>query len=532
MASKWNFTSRTLSAQETLTDLGHPHGSSVRIHAVFLSSKVSLSEETFLIALHRLVDFQPMLKTKITSEYISQKSKRTVGTKIVKRFQEMEDTYVDFEYLKDTRRDSWIPLAEKELALPFQSHVGPLWKVVFMEFIDQISCTGYADSDLHAATGGMQSSEQRYTIWAGSIHSHLSYGEDPFQGVLLFKLHGAISDDVSIFDLIHRQLVPLLNDTLTANSVPKYATPIHMMPSASQAFPRNPFNKKQQSVFNLKHAMESAKHTDVVDGGVCPPQPAIRDIGAFINPTEKALCKLWCYKLPRKLTPLLISCCEKYGVSLLDCLIASASVALNICSQQQNVDFSSNHVTSIVTMDLRQFHQQQSGMESLGQWDGYDIIQLKRSLCDFIPKPHQFWNLVKQVAPSKLQPQSPWDGLSVSEETLNIVEKQKTLRAMAEVCKCHMAISLLTEMTSADDVYNYVTSLGAHTESLPVQWVTGNGCFSMRSVSDISNAPICLNFVVHLGRTYCALTYNPRWVTEDIVKKFISLKTNILSSVV
>lgn len=547
----YTFNTRHLSAQETITDIQQSHGGSILIHAAMIQSEIKLTQMNFETALRKLVEFQPALRMRISAGLKKDDGKRSKNKPLVRRFEEMDPIQIDFTMQFSDERHAWIQMVENEMAMPFDSQTGPLWKVIYVE----MPFVSRAPSEVGSASnyGTLQSddqSEPNYMIYSGAT-SIITASSSPRQdlpvdmprheGVIIFKVHHAIADAVSLMNLMHDQLLPILKGTLTSSPPPNFAIPSHMMPAADESFKMPRLTSKFLKVINYESAVASKPLPPPIDGVRPPPVPLL---GTQLVPgLGVGITKVWCYKLPKALSFNLREACRRQKVSLEDVLIYSTCSTM-ARTNRSNIKLPGDSVLCSRVIDLRQFHRKHGHIHPLGLWVGHDIIRYKVSKSG-VSTPEQFWKAAGSFVSSQAANREPWASSRVYQDLLEAIQAHSNVRHVAEMFKSHFELSLVVKDKSMYDDHpspdyqityenggSLYTSHGTVTQTQAVGWINPVEQYVFKSVGDLSNAPLALSFVFYKDRAFCNATYNSRWLSEGFVKNFAIEHTQLLTKVV
>ena len=174
---------RLQSPSEVLTDVLHNYGEGTLVHAALVKSTIQITEEMLANTLTVLKDYQPALRMTIHKESRGSTSRTK---KSGDRFQEMEAVELKVEVRTVTGgRDVWMQCIETELERPLNVDGDTKWKLIYLQFGE--------DDDISLECSTTSSATGQST------------------GVLLFKMHPSMCDDVSLFDLVYQQMIHVLN---------------------------------------------------------------------------------------------------------------------------------------------------------------------------------------------------------------------------------------------------------------------------------------------------------------------------------
>ncbi|ELT97795.1 hypothetical protein CAPTEDRAFT_226712 [Capitella teleta] len=528
----FGFTVRQLSAQETIADLQQFHGANILIHASIIKSEVKLTQSNFEQALRKLVDFQPTLRMKIASS-VSQDCRSS----LTRRFEEMTPVHIDFMLHLSDKRDSWIRLVEDEMATAFNSQTGPLWKVMYVEMPPPAQHSNGNGSLNYGTLQSQAASESHITIHSGPT-SFISMSTAPpepqlsynHEGVLIFKIHHAIADGVSMMSLIQDQFLHILKGLLTSGSLPSFSIPSHIMPAADSAFKNPKLTGKYLRIINYENAISARTLKPPVQGVHPPPVPLIGSPTGLVA-TPRNTAKVWCYKLPRALGKAIKDTCQRYRVTLEDTLIFGACHALAFNTDGGNMKLPGDSVLCSHATDLRQFQRKHGNVHPLGMWKGYDVKRFKVKEHSNISTSDKFWKAVGKFASSQSGARRPWSSTRVYQDLLEVVQANANVRPVAEMYKSHMEISVFHKEAQSDRIPSDYASQGPLTQTPNANWVNLAEQYVFCSVSDLSNSPMSLSFVFYGERAYCNVTYNSHWLSEDFIKAFVIAHTRIMTRV-
>ena len=257
MASNFNLDSRDLVASEIVSDILHAYGADILLHIAIIESDVQLTREDFRKALILLTAFQPALRMHIVTENTGKEG-------ITKRFEEMEHLDYDVTIYRGRDDSSWLKIAEEELRSGFFSEEGPLWKVTFVDLseapLSEIEENEIEEND-HALNGSLPngaplkitvndnaaSSDSGYVKFQKKKGSKAHF-QNEFKGAVLFKVHHVIADGISMFDVIHRQLLSLLHKVITDGDLTTFETPLSMMPGVDESFLHGESSSRRNSL--------------------------------------------------------------------------------------------------------------------------------------------------------------------------------------------------------------------------------------------------------------------------------------------
>ena len=433
MSSGFNFNSRQLAASEVISDVLHTYGSEILLHIAFTKSDFILKEEDFRKALVLLSDFQPALRMRIVTE-----NKKKLG--ITKRFVETRHFEPDITVKKGLNKDSWLPIAEQELSTGFNAEEGPLWKVTFLDLSESPDPSSEGNGTLpngHTEFDDTSSSDYGYVKFQkkkGRVHF-----KEEYEGILLFKVHHVLADGVSMFNVIHRQLLPLIHKVITKGSIEGFGTPLSMLPGVDESFlPKggditraNSLQRRTSSLKKRKRhrSSSSTKSTQALF------TPLLFE-GLEVEPLSTSANFLLPVTIGRSASKEILEKCMENNLPIHSVLVTAASVAFSLLTQFEGLDLSSEVVCGL-PVDLREYRTIK-GYQPLGKWLGYGTVNVK-SRTDPIG-PEQFWQEVKKVY-EKTASEKPWKNFEVYQEAINsFIRTEGDVSFAAELNRPHFEL--------------------------------------------------------------------------------------------
>ena len=355
-----------------------------------------------------LIQHQPALRMRILCDQT-----RSVGTR--RRFAEIDDIKFDINVIKGTDRRSWLTIAESELSVPIIANEGPLWRLRYVDFAE------IAESE--------------------SLLSDSTRSECLTEGALMFVIHQAIADGLSMFNMMHTQLIPIINSMIGGEDTSLFKLPLPMMHSVDDAF-----LEKSKKTWNTKSSLKRKNKTRA-------PNPEANHVVEYDPPlvfhlstdpsepcSEMAGTGVLPFSLTTTGTCMLLSECTRHNTSLHSVLLTACSVALGILSEAYGVEnnHSSDDISVGFSMDLRRLRTH-GGADSLGMWEGYQTQNVKRYTT--LPPAKRLWDEAKRVCQNyRTSEQRPWTILASFNDTMKRIEKENDFKAISDMFKVHVQL--------------------------------------------------------------------------------------------
>ena len=493
--AKYNFVSRRLSDYECVLDLLRNHGDGVVCHVMIMRTKFRISKAIMRSALQRLVHHQPVLRMRVHTE----RGVHGIAKRFVERpgVDEMDITEVD------NSLSSWEFSVQEECCQPLMVADGRLWKVLFMDI------TG------HVPHGG-----------AARL---LTYA-------IILKISHVISDHVSLFHLMTRQLRVLLRDEHQKGESEKFKVPLFVAPSVDQSFtpassiPVVPpvVKKKTKSLRTptMKRKMNSASGS----------LPSLSDEYPFSNVsltksprTRLCRCVLHAHDSRR-----LLRMCRKYEVTVQDVFTVAAAHAFYMTKHAQKLPLGKGCIHICHWLDMRSYHSAPSDSDPLGMW--LCPVFTKHKHINNVPKYSIFWDQVKKLSESLKPENEPWRStFDEFKKALHDVNKYGDIDvtdSVPRVSKSHASVSYLdVSIDSGSEALRDVTSRTGRTSSdvdsgdIPEYHI-------VNAVTSSSISPMHLSVVRGNETVTCALTRDDNTVPQKFAEKFIAIICKLITTMV
>lgn len=495
---------RYLSASETLSDILHLYGADTVLHCAMIRSKQAITQEILEHAFSVLLQFQPTLYMYITSEQLDRSNacKRFVCTDIQK----------DIQVLQARNRKSWVDLAEVELSRPFNSSRGPLWKLKYVEFTENIE--------------------------EDNMEPESSRTEQGHEGAFLFTIHKVIADAVCLFDLLYRQLIAILNSILEGGSLTQFHNPLLLLPSVEDAFT----DEKHKSVTKVCLPTQlnpvSGKHQSLF-------RPLLTCISGNSQPVVVSTSKLLPFIMSPATTRELIERCYAKYISPKAALITAAAMSLGITASANDIRLG-NEITICLPVDLRQFANLPRP-QPLGNWQSYDYCTVHKRSNHVEPK--QFWDQAFRVHQDLLRKKDDWikristkNYINTERNILKKISKEHTVAPLSSLHKAHFTMHDLgnCDLMTAEPMFSEysphppqdgyrpngaardsIRSRDSQNSDLTEAPVIMSEHFFTSAMSDVSTIPLHLTVCTYRGKFMWTLTYNGSWITKAFATKFI-----------
>ncbi len=533
MSREYRFTERHLSSPEIVCDILQTYGSNIVVHVGILHSDVQLTEWTFVKALTKLVEYQPALCMKITTEH------RESGG-IRKRFEQMGQFIPQPVIVQGTDRRSWVAMAEDEMKTGFESSEGPLWDMKYMEFTER----------------------------KGSVSSEVEPVKTEYEGALFFKAHHVIVDNVSGFDLLFNQFIPILNSILSEERIsPMFDTPLFMLPSPKESFSEKGANRK-----TLMKSLKIPQFCDETNTNANEFRPVLTHKSKTNISTLGSSSRILPFSLSRLITKIFFDRCKENNVSEDAALMTICNLSFGIVTNWEHLEIG-EHMLCGYSVDLRQYRTIH-GPQPLGMWMGYGVARMKRHTSYLSPK--IFWEEVHRVDELLRADSKPWKTLAKYDSILKKMVKSQSVAPTAELTKVHFQIddlgncdkkifedvttSRLMTPTSTprgsmasstlsirnDSIYSRQTVQSSATSNGDAGYynycherdIVNLGHFHMeehyftKSMSNVTNVPLVVSMCTYRGCLMSTVTYNGRWISRPLATKFIDLVLRIANDMV
>ena len=422
--------SRHLAPSEVVSDILHSYGAEVLLHIAVTKSDFLLTEEDFRKALVLLTDFQPALRMHIVTE---NKSKG----RITKTFVESKHLEHNVTIKRGLGSVPWLRVAEEELRSGFNTEEGPLWKVVFIDLSGNSNPTAEENGTL--PNGNIKqngSSDSNYGYVKFQKKKSRVHFKEEYEGVLLFKVHHAIADGMSMFDVIHRQLFPLLHKVITKGTIRGFDTPLSMLPGVDESFlseddgitRRNSLQRKSSNKKRNRHKSSTSSIETLFT-------PLLFEDLEMEPMSPSASCILP-VTVGRSASKEIIDKCIEKNVPVHSVLAVAASVAFGLSASCEGFN-PPNDIICGLPMDLRECIVAQ-GYQALGKWLGYGSTAVK-TIRDPID-PDQFWQEVDKVQ-KKTSFEKPWKNFEVYQEGLDsFIRTKGDISFAAELGRSHLEL--------------------------------------------------------------------------------------------
>lgn len=425
MTSGFNSNSRHLAPSEIVSDILHSYGSEVLLHIAVTRSDFLLTEEDFRKALVLLTDFQPALRMCIVTENNGKEG-------IIKRFVESKNLEHNVTIKRGLGKVPWLQVAEEELRTGFNTGEGPLWKLTFIDLSGNSAPATEENGTLpNGNTKTNESSGSNYGYVKFQKRKGRDHFKEGYEGILLFKVHHVIADGVSMFDVIHRQLLPLLHKVITKGTIRGFDTPLSMLPGVDESFlPKDDGTSRRKS--SIKRRSRRKSSTSSSQALFTP----LLFEGVEMEPMSASSSCILPVTVGRFASKEIIEKCIEKNMPLHSVLMVAASVAFGLTATYEGFNLPSNIICGL-PMDLREY-MTIKGYQALGKWLGYGTttVKTRRDPID----PDQFWQEVEKVH-EKTSSEKPWKNFEVYQEVLDsFLRTNGDISFVAELGRPHLEL--------------------------------------------------------------------------------------------
>ena len=389
-----------------------------------------MTEEDFRKALVLLTDFQPALRMHIVTE-----NKGKEG--ITKRYVENKHLEHNVTIKRGLGSVPWLRVAEEELSSGFNTEEGPLWKVMFIDLSGNSSPTSEKNGTLpngNMKPNGSPDSNNGYVRFQKK-KDRVHFKEE-YEGVLLFKVHHAIADGISMFDVIHRQLFPLLHKVITKGTIRGFDTPLSMLPGVDESFlPKDDGISRRNSLPRKSSIKKRNRRKSSTSSTQALFTPLLFE-GVEMEPMSPSSSCILPVTVGRSASKEIIEKCSEKNVPVHSVLAVAASVAFRLSASYEGFDLP-NDIICGLPMDLREYMTVQ-GYQALGKWLGYGTTTVK-SMRDPID-PDRFWQEVHKIQ-EKTSSEKPWKNFEVYQEGLDsFIRTKGDISFAAELGRSHLEL--------------------------------------------------------------------------------------------
>ena len=507
----FNFTARHLAVPEIIRDLLNNQGGSISVAVAIVRSEVELTRDVLLEALTILTRFQPALRMRIVTD--SRKQDKLPA----KRFVEMTNIDNGMKITEGVNRKSWLYIAEDELVDPFSVEEGPLWKLSYIGFEACASTRNSREGTQQASPMSEYSTTLPLdsTLLLQHNRSLRRTFTQPHEGALIFKIHQAIADDLSIFDLLNKQFLPILNGVLTSSDyLEYYKVPLFMLPTAQESF-----REKKKVTWQFKLKFKKSKTANNGSSQTPNFQPLWKLGPAEEVSEEQAIGRILPFALKDFSSKGFIERCTQHGVHLHAAMVTACAAAVSIQAFTNKLAVP-QEIHCCFPIDLRQFRTLNSP-HPLGLWTAYGLVKTRR-FRGFVTA-EKFWSEVEKVSKQvNASLEKPWKVFQNQKQALKTVAKTGDLSTLMAAEKAHIQVSTL----DCSDVKNGRTSGVTEKNDWPL--VNLEEYYSTNSMCDISNVPLAISSCLLRGRLMCTVTYNTKWVQRPFAVAFVDVLLRVI----
>ena len=528
----FNFTARHLSASEVVTDLLHGQGENIMVAAAIVKSKSKLTEDIFLKALKKLIYFQPALRMKIASE-------TTFLEKIpAKRFVEMSKVERSISITEGVDRKAWLDIVEMEMTQPLVSAKGPLWKIRYMEFANEAEVPVASSGGHMAPTHQRPKVKSKYSVMrlGTSVSFRIEKGMPSTierdvnhvnEGVIIFKIHQVIADEVSLFDMLQNQFIPLVSSLLVAGDFQSMSVPLYMIPSAEESLEKKRRLSRHQKRLIKKRSTRKLKTLQSEES--TSQTKSWLQSGSEGTEIRPMACVLP-FAVKGVISKNLCQCCQDHNVRLLSTVLTAAAISLSIQARKDRLRVPEELCLNF-PIDLRQFRRSSNSPQPLGMWRGHG--QVKVTPFRGMVSTDRFWHEVKDMdANVKSSLGNPCELFRLQKAALKRLPKTRDPATLALLAPGHIEVSVFDHLNQLPIASSSKRTKKKSKEKERSDVVALEEIYFMRSMSDLSNVPLSLGMCVFKESLMCTVTYNAKWTKRSFATDFVDVFLRLLHDVV
>ena len=434
-----------------------------------------------------------------------------------RRFAELDDVSIDVEVIRGTDRRSWVNIAESELTIPLPAEHGPLWRVKYVDF-----------AEISDVDGSSVASE--CTVRSEALA----------EGALMFIIHQAIADSVSMFHMLQTQLIPIINAVIGGEDTSLFDMPLLMMHSADDAFldkTKSPWNRKA----SIKLPTVSEEQTPDIENF----RPLLSCVASNAVPTHLSASGVLPFTLSTLGTRMFLDECFKQRVAPHAAILLACADALGIISAVHPEVNTTGDILSGYTVDLRKLRSHDNTVP-LGMWEGYNTEKMKRNRN--LPEVKLFWEQAREISSNSQSGNSkPWKILAAYNDTLKRFTKTGDINSLADLFRVHFQLDDLGNCDALPTIKpkppsRPVSSIEVPPETLQngssssgsssMDFIRFDEHFCMRSMSDVNTVPFLISVCCFRSRLMWSVTFNTRWITRRFATEYIDVLVRVIKHVV
>ena len=504
-------TGRELGLSELMYNiLLHRAGLGIYYHVGVFESTTEVTEEQFRQAFRVLVNFQPLLRMKISPHAHS-----GLENNPRQYFESMPVEHaIDIKWVNLVSTGEWTELMEKEKSANIQPEIGPLWRTIIGKVCETQKET-------------QSQSQPEIKILKNEAGEMGGNAQQKTEYVILFYIHHGIVEGVSCFDLICNQFLPILN-AIVNNKPPEdvFLKPLPLPPTLENVLLGKTGPTDINPPWYMKATLSLLRWKNRLFSGIGAGdnwRPLVFSKEVPNDSPNSCFAKLL---IPAHTTSKFINECRHYGVGVHSGLLTAFSYA----TAETMKEFGTNPDRTIKhnwPVDLRKFVPELTTPHTLGYFASGELSEVK------LPESFEFhidqaWSFAKKLNKSVKAVLSRRTILSLGAKLATclvdqiINTEEHALQVLQEIgFRVHFSLSNLGNCDAVSKLeakYPHFVDLRENYFGVAMNDVT----HLLKDDVDGSFMGPFIGALTFKGCMNIAVGYSDRWMSREFIKKFLA----------